>query len=443
MRYIASAGTPPGEESLTLTERLRTASCVAILTVIVATCAIPVARASGSNAEWTVMIYLDGDNNLDPDSVVDIGEMKMVGSTAKVNVLALWDRYDGPANLYQVLPGELKLLDGLTVNGIAVNGQEISMTDWHVLKAFVDYSTANFPANHYMLDLWDHGNAFGYTCWDDHWLLPWTPSPAGAVSLNEVGQAIAGTSMDILTYDGCTIGMSEIAYQLAQLPPSMGVQIQYLVASEEYIPNNGYAYDAVLGHMNSITDVSAGAVAKMLADDYAATYSPHGAAKGSSTVGLSVIDLAKMAPIAPVLKSLTGILKDGLIADFSRYHDMISEARGEANLGWSLNGWDDRVDIGTFLATLSSLSSDPNVKDLANQALGIIKDAVYVANTPALASMSAYGLGVWFPSSVSSLRNANTGGMGVLSEYSLTFAFSQDAGWLSFLHAYWGKTPKK
>ena len=422
---------------------MSTACCVAILTMIVATCAIPVARASEPSAEWTVMVYLDGDNNLDPDSVVDIGEMMMVGSTEKVNVLALWDRYDGPANLYQVLPGGLKLLSGLTVNGIDVNGQEISMTDWHVLKAFVDYSKANFPANHYMLDLWDHGSAFGYACWDDHWLPPWTPSPAGALSLSDVGQAVAGSNMDILTYDGCTLGMSEIAYQLAQLPPSMGVQVQYLVASEEYIPNNGYAYNTVLGDLNGMTDVSAGAVAKMMADDYAATYSPHGAAKGSSTVGLSVIDLAKIMPIAPVLKSLTKILDDGLTADYSRFHDMISHARGEANLGWSLNGWDDRVDLGTFLVALSSLSSDSKIKDLANQALTIIKDAVYVANTPALGSMSAYGLGVWFPSSVSSLRNANTGGLGVQTQYSVTFAFSQDAGWLEFLHAYWGKVPKK
>jgi hypothetical protein len=99
--------------------------------------------------------------------------------------------------------------------------------------------------------------------------------------------------------------------------------------------------------------------------------------------------------------------------------------------------------MGTFLAKLSSLSSDQNVKNLANQALGIIKDAVYVANTPALGSQSAYGLGIWFPSSVTSLRNANTGGLAVQTMYLQTFAFSQDAGWLSFLHAYWGKTPKK
>ena len=422
---------------------MRLACCIAVLTAVLATCAIPFAKASVPNAEWTVMVYLDGDNNLDPDSVVDINEMMTVGSTAKVNVLALWDRYDGPANLYQVLPGGLKLLDGLEVNGLPVNGQEISMTDWHVLKAFVDYSKANFAANHYMLDLWDHGNAFGYACWDDHWLPPWTPSPAGAISLNEAASAVKGTSLDILTYDGCTIGMTEIAYQFGQLLTTMPVQIQYLVASEEYIPNNGYAYDMVLEEMNAMKDVSAGAVAKMLADQYAATYSTHGAAKGTSTVGLSVIDLTKIAPIAPVLNSLTGILIDGLRTDFDQYHRMISDARGEANLGWSLNGWDDRVDLGTFLDKLSSISTDTDVQGLASQALGIIKDAVYVANTQALNSMSAYGLGIWFPSSVRSLGNANTGGMGVLSEYSLAFAFSQDAGWLNFLYAYWGKAPKK
>lgn len=410
---------------------------------MVATCAIPLARASVPVSEWTVMVYLDGDNNLDPDSVVDIGEMMMVGSTAKVNVIALWDRYDSPAYLYQVMPGSLKQLDGLTVNGMPVNGQEISMTDWHVLKAFVDYGKANFPANHYILDLWDHGNAFGYACWDDHWEMPWTPSPAGALSLSDVVTAISGTNMDILTYDGCTIGMVEIAYQLDIIQQSLPVHIQYLVASEEYIPNNGYAYDMVLGDMNRMTDVSAMAVADMMADEYAATYSPHGAAKGSSTVGLSVIDLTKMLPVAPVLKSLTDILKAGLIDDYSAFHDMISKARGEANLGWSLNGWDDRVDLGAFLSDLATVSHDQQVKDLASQALAIIKDAVYVANTPALASMGATGLGVWFPSSVRSLNNANTGGVGVLTAYMTSFAFSQDAGWLSFLHVYWGKAPKK
>jgi hypothetical protein len=188
-------------------------------------------------------------------------------------------------------------------------------------------------------------------------------------------------------------------------------------------------------------DLSAGSVATMMADVYAACYSPHGQAKGSSTVGLSAIDLSKVGPIVPAMKTLTGLLKQGLSKDFKYYHNLIANARGEANLGWSLNGWDDRVDIGTFLLTLSELSKDQAVKALALDILGMITDAVYVANTPALQSQSAYGLGAWFPSSYRSLGNANTGGYWVLNEYSAVFEFAADADWMNFLYAFWGKSP--
>jgi hypothetical protein len=343
--------------------------------------------------------------------------------------------------LDHLLAGDLVLLDGMTVDGKEVNGQEISMADWHVLEAFVDYGKANFPADHYMLDLWDHGSAYGYTCWDDHAAPEWQ-TPDRAISMGGVVSALEDSgSMDILTYDGCTIGMVEIAYEFSLIPPEKNVQIEYLVASEEYIPNLGYAYESVLGEMKSMTDRSAEAVAKMLADKYAETYSPHGAAKGSSTVGLSAIDLSMITPIGQAVNSLTGLLKQGLIDDFGYYHGMIAKARGEGNLGWSLNGWDQRIDFGTFLQALASLSTDPEVKSLAEDILGMITDAVYVANTPALESMGAFGLGVWFPVSGRSLSNANAG-LGTLGLYSDAFAFAEDAGWMSFLYGYWGKAPK-
>jgi hypothetical protein len=425
--------------------RIRSVSIAVFLSVILTAFAVPAIRGSAIGDTWTVLVYLDGDNNLDPDSVNDIAEMQMVGSTDKVKVLVLWDRYDEPAYLYEVTGSDEKLkpvgVADFLVNGMKAWGQEVSMADWHVLEAFVDYGKANYPADHFMLDLWDHGNAFGYTCWDDHADLEWK-TPARAISLAEVGKALEGFgNLDILTYDGCTIGMVEIAYNLTLIPAEMDVKIGYLVASEEYIPNSGYAYDQVLGQMNSMKDTSAGAVARMLADEYAKCYSPKGQAKGSSTVGLSVIDLSKIGAVAAPLKALTAVLQKGLSNDFAGYKGLISAARGKANLGWSLNGWDKRVDMGTFLLTLSKLAQDQEVKTLAKTAFDALTAAVYVANTPALQSQSAYGLGVWFPTSYRSLGNANNGGFGTLSMYSLVFAFSEDVGWMKLLYAYWGRSP--
>jgi hypothetical protein len=414
-------------------------SIVIVLSMLASALALPLVARAETTAEWTVMVYLDGDNNLDPDSVNDVAEMMTVGSTDKVNVLILWDRYNEPAYLYKVVKGDVELMDGLAVNGMPVNGEEISMADWRVLEAFVDYGKANMPASHYMLDLWDHGNAFGYACWDDHAAPAWA-TPDRAISLDQAVMALEGSGMmDILTYDGCTIGMAEIAYQLSQVSSDRDVQIGYLVASEEYIPNAGYAYDQVLEDMNSASDLSAAAVAKLLVNDYAATYSPKGAAKGSSTVNLSSVDLSEIGELGPKMKALTDALILGLADDFDQYHRMIADARGDANLGWSLNGWDKRVDLGTFLSSLAMGSDDPDLKQLAIDAFGVVKESVYVRNTPALESQSAYGLGIWFPTSYRSLGNANNGGFWTLDMYSTSFAFADDAGWMAFLHAYWGK----
>ncbi len=427
---------------LTTKNVLRSVSAFAVLFVLALSLCIPAARA-GTGAEWTVMVYLDGDNNLDPDSVDDINEMMQVGSSDKVNVIVLWDRYSEPAYLYKVVQGGLQPLSGLVVNGTDVNGQEVSMADWHILEAFVDYARATMPADHYMLDLWDHGSAYGYACWDDHADPGWA-TPDRAISLAQVIDSLAGTGMtDVLAYDGCTLGMIEIAYQLALIPADKDVQVGYLVASEEYIPNAGFNYEHVLQQMNDMTDSSAAATAHMLADVYAENYSPHGDAKGSSTVGLSAIDFQKIVPVVPVIKSLTDILTQGLNADFKTYHDMIAKARGAGNLGWSLNGWDDRIDIGAFLLKLSQIAGDQQTRTLAKQAFDMLVDAVYVANTPALASGGAYGLGVWFPTSIRSLGNANTGGYHVIGLYTSTFDFAEDAGWMTFLNAFWGnKLPK-
>lgn len=41
---------------------------------------------------WTVMVYMAGDNNLDSAGVVDLTEMKKVGSTKEINILVQFDR---------------------------------------------------------------------------------------------------------------------------------------------------------------------------------------------------------------------------------------------------------------------------------------------------------------------------------------------------------------
>ena len=51
---------------------------------------------------WTVMVYLDADNNLDSYGVTDVNEMEMVGSSSEVNFIVLLDRESSGGEVYYI-----------------------------------------------------------------------------------------------------------------------------------------------------------------------------------------------------------------------------------------------------------------------------------------------------------------------------------------------------
>jgi hypothetical protein len=108
--------------------------------------------------EWTVMIYLAGDNNLDSAGVIDLKEMKKVGSTNEINVVVQFDRAgrDSATNRYYIRKGGTIAKDKVADLG------ETNMGDPKVLEDFVTWSSKKYPASRYLLVLWNHGAG-----WDD------------------------------------------------------------------------------------------------------------------------------------------------------------------------------------------------------------------------------------------------------------------------------------
>ena len=63
--------------------------------------------------EWTIMVYLDGDNNLDDAGVEDMEEMETVGSNDYFDIVVLFDRWHGPARLWHVMNGYSEEIENL------------------------------------------------------------------------------------------------------------------------------------------------------------------------------------------------------------------------------------------------------------------------------------------------------------------------------------------
>src|SRR5207247_2145367 len=63
-----------------------------ILMTLVACLLAPAAVAASANAKWTVMVWMNGDNDLEDSVFDDYVEMARVGSTPEIRIVTQFDR---------------------------------------------------------------------------------------------------------------------------------------------------------------------------------------------------------------------------------------------------------------------------------------------------------------------------------------------------------------
>jgi len=392
--------------------------CVLLLISSVSAAMSAVGAPKPKVAGWTFMIYMAADNNLDAWAYENLELMQSVQLTDEVNVVVLWDGYNRPAYLYKVVYGDREI-----VTGFPLNEEEVNMGDASVLEIFVGFVTQKFKAQHYLLDLWDHGSDFTGSCYDEH--------PVDHLTHDEVVAGLNGHHIDILAYDACLEAMIEVAYEYNALD----METDYLVACENYVPLYGYPYDVILNSMTMNPDISALEFAILIADEYARYYEPRAHFNGGVMATLSVIDLSTVDEAVAELAALTEALEAKLKASeesYDLYHEIISEARGEGNLPWAEAGWEYYIDLPTFIKELEmNPEVDTEIRGLAGAVEEVLDEVVvHVANSKPMWSAAAMGLGIWFPPS----ERPYLAYAGLVTYQNLQFA---SQGWLDFLYAYW------
>ncbi len=189
---------------------------------------------SESEPIWTFMVYMDADNSLHSFASDDLGEMMSVGSNINLNIVVLYDSIEkNDSAIYYIERGQIEVVKKLG---------EVDMGSPSTLEFFLNWSMVHYPAKHYFLDFWDHGDFYGGVC-EDHgdWLT--LEEMRGAIMNveNEKGKRI-----DVIGFDACRMGIMENFYALRGLT-------QYVVASEKDEPASGWPYDMVLENMSNYT----------------------------------------------------------------------------------------------------------------------------------------------------------------------------------------------
>jgi len=373
---------------------------------------LPIMSARASTSKWTFMIYLDADNNLDPYAWLDIHEMEAAGSTADVNIVVMLDRwykmcgFNG-TEIYYVHQGSSE-----PVWGDKTDKYERNMGDPTTLSFFIDYVANKYPADKYALVLWDHGGNWRGVCWDE------TTPNRDCLNMTELKTALTASpvTIDVLGFDTCLMASAEVTYTI-----SLSGKVDFMAASEDYVPGYGYPYDTILEELVANPDMDASAFGICIVDKYIASY----ARTGNSYATMAAIDLSNIHILVEDVKNLA----TELIANIIKYADSVTEAKNDADRYWfGSNHQGGYIDLRDFAEKLGSLA--PDLKPLIDQIVSHWGNVVLNAkccNGPHI--RAGEGLTIYFP------RNRNRYYTPDLYLLSAT-DFASYTGWYEFLRLY-------
>lgn len=150
---------------------------------------------------------------------------------------------------WQARDNDLYLLESLDAK---------NMSKGSTLQDFITYSAENFPADRYMLMLWDHGGGtVGGFAYDERF------GGHEMMSIAELDSALAGAGVafDMIGFDCCLMSTVETAFMIEK-------HADYMVASQRVEPGNGWHYTPWINGLSRNTSISTEELGKLIVDSY-------------------------------------------------------------------------------------------------------------------------------------------------------------------------------
>lgn len=352
-------------------------------------------------ASWTILVYMAADNDLERWALADLAEMERVRLPDSVELAALVDRSPwyvaGPGDFTDTRMGPVAPDgDPARVGSELVSIGERNTGDPETLGLFLDWAAATFPAEHYGLVIWNHGGGLEGVAWDD-------TSRGDRLTLPEIREAIAGSSLgrvDLLGFDACSMALVEVASELREVA-------RILVASQEFEPAQGWAYDRWLAGLARHPDAEPAAVARSLVESYGERFAGH------RDITLSAIDLSAV----PALETALDGLVDSVLGSAGRGELRAIAAASGAARSTPRDGSYPYRDLGGFLDGIQERIDDPAIAAAARRAEAALA-ALVLAEAGTVEAAS--GLSIHLP----------TAGDPPWPDYGASeFAFLERVGW--------------
>lgn len=370
----------------------------------------------------TFLVYIAADNDLAEFVELDLKEMMQVGSNNQINILAFVTHKlnDGPKVTQRLFieKGQAVPLGSTTPMDSGDPATVITACDW---------ALSQYPAEHFVLIFWNHGSGafnrtFGHesggiwnrgVCYDDttgHHLTDVGLQKVLSFASNQLGKKI-----DIVAFDACLMADIEVAYAVQPYA-------DFMVASQETIPGEGYDYQRMLSRPAS-ERMSMRNLAMHMVSAYNMAYHLE-----VTDYTLSAFDLSLLAPlinnINTVAQQLGSLLQSPL-------RPMIKKAiqQSRATNACTTFSAEGHIDLAHFYTNVyNNLRSSENpalfaqLFVLLEQGVALI-DRFVIARVHGKDFPQAHGLSIYFP------------GRYVDKTYP-TLVWSQNTVWLPFIKQY-------
>lgn len=402
------------------------------------------------------MVYLSADDTdpagapvsgtpLENFSIDDFNEMEQVGSGPNVNVVVQWDRGtfndmldqaygSDPTQSWQTCRRYYVVADPNQANltpqpiitdplGMRIFSPmlqdlgEVAMGEEDTLVEFVQWAISRFPADRYMLVLWNHGAGWKPRSprvtrgiiFDE--IGPQGPSfltnAALASAMRRIKQFNGGRNLDIVALDASGMGLLEVHYQMRE-------GVDYLISTFLFGPGDGFPYNIILDSLTKNPRQTTEAFIRKVVEDYVASYQTGQPTvqAGSVSVTLGATDQRRLADLVQPLDQMAQYL----LSNLRELVEEITQARGSVQTGSDINvptrGDPANVDIFDLARQLRLRIPDPQFQQLAQQvmdAIGgpnrvVIAEGHLTSANPATVGFetkvdNAHGLGIYFPAS--------------------------------------------
>ena len=267
-------------------------------------------------SDWTFLVYLDGDNNLESAGIDDFLEMASVGSSSDVKIVVLFDRIPGESSSYGDWTDTRRGLvskndvpsdgnDGKPAWGTSMG--ELNMGNRNTLIDFVEWGMQNYPASKYAVILWNHGSGWRLRLAEEELLLKavcWDDTDGGdTLLMSELRGALDTIETDeeepnLVGFDACLMAMAEVAYEIRE-------HASVKVGSEKTEPGSGWPYDTILDDLVDDPTMSAAELGTTIVTRY----------HQSESETQSGINLVLMNALATEIDSFAQTLSDDWNSD--------------------------------------------------------------------------------------------------------------------------------